>query len=383
MASSDNQLWLMLRHPGILDKIMLIVALDSLESLDSCRRVCKTWNTRIMNNIWENPTKKWGTIIQKRLERSWGNLIRKSENDGCYYLTSNVFPSDDKIIHAILLGKHRIIYKMSLNIVLETRGIIDPGLIENLAQKVIYVNINYSSLSGHFLPLIKCAASLAHHGLLGSLHWLSMYSADLSSVPIDHLASLVSSVSVHVAINNVSGFDLITFLDSVKSHALSIRNHRQSLGSEETQALVQAMESHLEKVVLHKGVTLDIEALMEYSGQGKCQEVVCYCDTSDRYKEQLAKWTTSRNWAVTSNKCISIGQGYYRERGIIFTIKRGGVLVQSNVTQDEPPCMRCCWGLGCGYRGCSLFYSRYCTPCKMLYQCLFNLPSSLCWWRNS
>ena len=116
MASSDNQDWLMLRHPGILDKIMLIVALKSLESLDSCRRVCKTWNARIMNKIWENPTKKWGTIIQKRLERSWGNLIRKSDNDHCYYLTSNVLPSDDKIIHAILLGKHRnirIICKIS------------------------------------------------------------------------------------------------------------------------------------------------------------------------------------------------------------------------------------------------------------------------------
>ena len=91
MASSDTQDWLMLRHPGIFEKIMLMVGLDSLERLDICRQVCKTWNTMIMNQIWENPTKKWGTIIQRRIERSW--------DDQDYY------PSDEKISHAKLLGK--------------------------------------------------------------------------------------------------------------------------------------------------------------------------------------------------------------------------------------------------------------------------------------
>ena len=46
-----------------------------------------------MNNIWENPTKKWGTIIQRRIERSWG--------DEDYY------PSDEKISQAKLFGKHK------------------------------------------------------------------------------------------------------------------------------------------------------------------------------------------------------------------------------------------------------------------------------------
>ena len=196
-----------------------------------------------------------------------------------------------------------------------------------------------------------------------------MYNVDLSSVPADHLASLVSRASWSVAINNVHGCDLITFLDSVKSGGISIRNHRESLGSKETQALVRAMESHVEHLTLHQGVTLDIEALMEYSGQGKCREVVCYCDTADRYKEQLATWTTSRNWAVTLDKCISLGQRFYMERGTIFTIKRGGVPVQNNETQDEPPCIRCCWGYGCGYIGCSFFYSRYCRRGILKFLC--------------
>ena len=95
MASSNTQAqnWLLLSHPVIFEKIMLMIGLDSLESLDNCRQVCKTWNAMIMNKIWENPTKKWGTIIQRRIERIC--------NDQNYY------PSDDKISQAKLLGKHR------------------------------------------------------------------------------------------------------------------------------------------------------------------------------------------------------------------------------------------------------------------------------------
>ena len=47
----------------------------------------------------------------------------------------------------------------------------------------------------------------------------------------------------------------------------------QSLGREETQALVQAMESGVEDLNLGKEVTVDIEALIQYSGQGVCSSV--------------------------------------------------------------------------------------------------------------
>ena len=74
---------------------------------------------------------------------------------------------------------------------------------------------------------------------------------------------------------------------------------RQSLGSEETQALVRAMESRVERVQLQAKVTLDISSLMGYGGQGKCGRVECSSDTTARYKDQLRTWTKSRNWAVT------------------------------------------------------------------------------------
>ena len=84
----------MLRHPVIFEEIMLNIAHGSLKDLDNCRLVCRTWNEMIMNKIWENPTKRWGTVIQKRIQRSW--------DDQDYY------PSDKKISQAKLLGKLKI-----------------------------------------------------------------------------------------------------------------------------------------------------------------------------------------------------------------------------------------------------------------------------------
>ena len=90
MLSSD---WLLLPEP-ILENIMLMVGLRSLRDLDSCMRVCRTWNDVIRGKIWENPTMKWGTIIQRRLERSW---------DAPY-----AYPADKQISYAKCLGSYTI-----------------------------------------------------------------------------------------------------------------------------------------------------------------------------------------------------------------------------------------------------------------------------------
>ena len=155
------------------------------------------------------------------------------------------------------------------------------------------------------LPAITCAASLAQHRLLGCVYSMLLKDVDLTSVPAEHLASLVSSVTVGVVIENVSGCDLVNILDSVKSEVLSIS--RQSLGSEETQALVRAMESGVEEVGLNEGVTLDISDLIEYSGQGKCRKWGFY--KSNKYSDQLRTWATSRNWEATNVRCISSTSG--------------------------------------------------------------------------
>ena len=180
-------------------------------------------------------------------------------------------------------------------IVLETRGILSLALIESLAERVRGMLWNFSNVS-----VITCASSLANHGLLGSVEWMWVCNVDLTSVPAEHLSSLVSSVTGHVKIWRISGCGLVTFLESVKSKELVISC--QSLGSYETKALVRAMESGVESLGLDREVTLDIRGLMEYSGQGKCSKFVCYLDTADRYRKHLRRWAKGCNWAVTFHK---------------------------------------------------------------------------------
>ena len=193
-------------------------------------------------------------------------------------------------------------------------GILPSGVMESFAEEVIsYMQSPYEHGSICKPPIIPCTASLAYRGLLCSVENLRLSDkddvVDLSSVPAEHLASLVSIVTRLVEISNVIGCDLVTILDSVESKELDISS--QSLGSEETQALVRAMESSVEQVGLSQ-VTLDIRDLMDYNGQGKCWFVGCYSDTKDRYREQLRTWTTSRNWEVTF------------DHDMIFNIQRCG-----------------------------------------------------------
>ncbi len=193
----------------------------------------------------------------------------------------------------VALQNHNTLMIVQRSITLETRGILTPGLLARLAERVKEQINGYFS----FMPVITCAASLAHHGLLGSLQEIKLEDVDLTLVPSEHLASLFSCVTELVNIWNFSGCTLIIILDSVKSEVLSIST--QSLGIEETRALVRAMESCVKEVDLDEEVTLDIGVLMEYSGQGKCSKVDCYENTAGRYRKQLRAWAASRNWEVT------------------------------------------------------------------------------------
>ena len=104
------------------------------------------------------------------------------------------------------------------------------------------------------LSLTSCAASLAYHGLLGQaekIRCLNISNIDLTSIPTEHLAALASWVpsSCDVSIYKTSGIGLASFLNSLKCHDLLwIRG--VILGREETEALVQAMESSVKNVGL-------------------------------------------------------------------------------------------------------------------------------------
>ena len=145
---------------------------------------------------------------------------------------------------------------------------------------------------------VCCATILAHHGLLDSVDFLDLRYDDLSSVPTQHLASLVSCVTERMDLQNISGYNLANLFDSLKECKM-LWIESQHLGREETQAMVRAMETQVEEVELYD-VTLDIEALAEYSGQGRCTSVVCLRNPVDRYSEALKTWITSRtDWMWT------------------------------------------------------------------------------------
>ena len=74
---------------------------------------------------------------------------------------------------------------------------------------------------------LMCAASLTHHGLLGSVDTLRLVDVDLSLVPAQHLSSLASCVTWSLSVKGVSGRDLVCILTSVKCQELKII--RQSL----------------------------------------------------------------------------------------------------------------------------------------------------------
>ena len=81
--------WAKLPDPIFCD-IMLMVGLESIESLHRCRQVCITWNEKILTYIWKSEKKK------KKMKRSfvikWGIKWDK------------VFPSNEMISHARWLG---------------------------------------------------------------------------------------------------------------------------------------------------------------------------------------------------------------------------------------------------------------------------------------
>ena len=160
-----------------------------------------------------------------------------------------------------------------------------------------------------YLSEITNAARLAHHGLLGSVEHLTLRNEegefgnpwgnlDLASIETEHLASLVSCVTERIDIPSVIiNCDIRSLLDNVKSNGLFIDRH--SLSSEETQALVRAMESDVKCVMLGREASLDISALTQYSGQGKCKSVYGFKNiTMDRHREELKSWAVRINWGT-------------------------------------------------------------------------------------
>ena len=189
--------------------------------------------------------------------------------------------------------------------ILEARAILDTATIKRLTERL---SCDLGVPGDPDIMKVKCAASLAHHGLLDSVAELKLWDVDPSLVPAHHLASLVSCVTSFLSID--TGCDLVNIFSSVsKIETMSIITGYSTgigLGREETQALVLAMESSVEGVTLYG--ELDTEALAEYSGQGACRKVEFDDDIKTSYKEELRTLVRNRNWRVGEDRdwCFSI-----------------------------------------------------------------------------
>ena len=80
--------WVMLPDL-IFSDIMMMVGLESLESLHRCRQVCSKWNEKILRDIWESQSRR--KIMKERIEKNWGSHYE-------------LFPTDEEISHAKWLG---------------------------------------------------------------------------------------------------------------------------------------------------------------------------------------------------------------------------------------------------------------------------------------
>ena len=241
--------------------IMMMIGLNRLEDLHICRQVSQSWNVMIAQM-----TKYKKVIIRKNAEILVSRIKEESRIQG------------EAILSFTFHHTH--------------------GEESRIPEEVILFFTFPESV-----PKIISAVSRAHHGLLGSVKYLYLEDVDLASVPAEHLASLVSCVTDYVEIVNVRNCDLVSFLDSLQCVWLNISS--QTLSSEETRAMVLAMESRVEKVQmgLMEEVNLDITALTQYSGQGKCWMVNYYEDNDivlDRYREEVMSWLKKINWHVTT-----------------------------------------------------------------------------------
>ena len=145
---------------------------------------------------------------------------------------------------------------------------------------------------------IKTAALLAWEGHLTSVEYMMIEKISIRDIAWDHMEKLASIVTWRVGIDNMTHTDQLgSILASVKCRVLWLWN--MDLSDTETRALVTAMRDGVQTVVLWYDVTLDIEELTLYNGQGRCSELQVCGDMRPRYWVRLRRWAADKGWRVT------------------------------------------------------------------------------------
>ena len=144
---------------------------------------------------------------------------------------------------------------------------------------------------------VKTAAMLAWEGYLTSVEHLSFIDKDITDIPRVEIEKLASIVTRNIWIDNTTPTrKLDSILAGAKCTELTLLNI--VLSEENTQALVTAMRERVEDVKLDDDITLDIEQLTKYDGQGRCWELVAEAVTKTRHGDTLRRWAADVGWSV-------------------------------------------------------------------------------------
>ena len=208
-------------------------------------------------------------------------------------------PSPSDVTIAALLAAHRDVV------------ILPPEILVRKGEDIkISLDNNCPSID-----VLRSGAALAKHGIITQLRGLNLYNLDISAVPAEDMASLVTCVQEQVYIANVTG-PLGPILGNVMCEDLSIAN--MVLGTGQTQSLVAAMVTGVKLVGLQGGVTLDLGTLAQCDGTGECGRVRLWgTDFVEKYGEEVKEWGKKIGWGTVE--------------GLFFGIKR----VLQNIEADE------------------------------------------------
>ena len=155
---------------------------------------------------------------------------------------------------------------------------------------------------------IRTAALLASEGHLTAVEYLNIKNIDTTDIPLDQLKKLTSIVTSDVILGNVTpSHYLSSIISSVKSQGLWL--HNMDLSEADTVNLVIAMMDRVQMVKLGD-VTLDIEELTMYQGDGRCRELHLGGYTRLRYGGRIKKWAADKGWSPT------------RDSGFVLIMKR-------------------------------------------------------------
>ena len=253
-------------NPIIIEKIVGFLNEGDFCRLYDSSQIFKNKIDQMDDIFWRREARKLATVLRKKnrdfLEEQWP---KKTMREIFFILKEDV---------------ERLVAKI--------KGIFDP----------------------HPYPLkvthIADAASLAHHGFLDSVRVLSLKKVDLSSIPINHLASLVACVKDKVRIDCPRPrYDFSPILDNVKCEHLSIT---MLLLGKEYEALVRAMKTRVRKLSIGRKfiplIPWFIEELKKYDGKGICEKVyflqMYYVELHHRLDIEL--WVMDRKWQVLADK---------------------------------------------------------------------------------